>query len=721
MSPSAEQESAARDFGSYTFRTDLALSGPSMGHLSVSRGVPYAVPARTSMPKIIAAFSRLKSTSSAVRPIHLIAILVAALHAFLAVTAVHTKSPTFDEPQHLTAGYSYWITNDFRLDPENGNLPAMWAALPLLFGDTRFIPLNDRGWQRAEEGRTAHQFLYEAGNDPERTIAKARIMMSIFGAAICLLVYRIAREFFGVIGGLVAEVVAAFDPNFLAHSPLVDSDVPAAFFFTATVWTCWRLFQRITPVRLSLAALSLSGLFLTKFSAPIVLPVLGAMSILQIFSRGELTIQFARLRIALAEKWKKAAAVTASWFFLGAILFTAIWASCAFRYSAWTDNRATHEGTSWHWNYLLEYRGPFENTVGFARMYHLLPEAYLYGLAYVRKHEIDRPAFLDNQWSIIGFRSFFPRAFIYKTPIPFLLLLVLTIYGAIANHRSWRIENIFNPLWGFALLYGAFAVTAQLNIGHRHILPIYVPLFVAVGGVVRLFQMRYHPIFVSTIAILLFLQIGETFAIRPNYLAYFNQIAGGPSHGYQHLVDSSLDWGQDLPALKDWLDDHSGTERKPVYLGYFGTADPRFYQIEAEMVLPENPLSRAPSKLAGGIYCISATTLQSVYALEIGPWCAPYERQYRIAFAETRRHQNRSESTTNVSQIANSNAVPPSKRSREFERLRFARLCAYLRHHEPVARVGYSIFVFDLSDDEVKAALFGPPMELRPTVSVIGY
>src|SRR5258708_9417228 len=207
----------------------------------------------------------------------LIAILIAVLHAFMAVTAANTKSPTFDEPQHLTAGYSYFVTKDFRLDPENGNLPAMWAALPLLFDDVKFVPLTDRGWQRAEEGRAAHQFFYEVGNDPDQMMRQARVMMSIFGAALCLLVYRIAREFFGVIGGLIAATITAFDPNFLAHSPLVDSDVPAAFFFTATVWCCWRLFQKITPAQLLIAALSLSGLFLTKFSAPLVLPILGAM------------------------------------------------------------------------------------------------------------------------------------------------------------------------------------------------------------------------------------------------------------------------------------------------------------------------------------------------------------------------------------------------------------------------------------------------------------
>jgi len=119
--------------------------------------------------------------SLSVERVWLLAILIAVLHAAMAVTAANTKSPTFDEPQHLTAGYSYWVANDFRLDPENGNLPARWAALPLLWSHPNFVSLNDRGWQCADEGRTGHQFFYEVGNDPDQILGQARMMMSIFG------------------------------------------------------------------------------------------------------------------------------------------------------------------------------------------------------------------------------------------------------------------------------------------------------------------------------------------------------------------------------------------------------------------------------------------------------------------------------------------------------------------------------------------------------------
>src|SRR5439155_865573 len=99
----------------------------------------------------------------------------------------------------------------------------------------------------------------------------------------------------------------------------------------------------------------------------------------------------------------------------------------------------------------------------------------------------------------------------------------------------------------------------------------------------------------------------------PHYLAYFNQLAGGPRQAYRHLVDSSLDWGQDLPGLARWLQRNvpSGT---PVYLSYFGTGNPDYYHIKARR-LPgffDEWRPREWYQLTGGVYAVSATMLQSV-------------------------------------------------------------------------------------------------------------
>ena len=657
-------------------------------------------------------------------PIHLLAILIALFHAFLAVTAVNTKSPTFDEPQHLTAGVSYWLKNDFRLDPENGNLQARWAALPLIFGRSKFVPANDHAWQNAEEGGTAHQFFYESGNDPDRMIAQARLMMSIFGVALCLLVYRIGREFFGLIGGLIAETFIAFDPNFLAHSALVTADVAAAFFFTATIWNCWRLFQKISPARLAFAGLSVAGLFLTKFSAPIVLPVLGAMSVLQIFSRNEIAVSFGKLQTIVIKARTKFLAIGGSWLVLGATVVFAIWLSFSFRYSALTDNGPSRKVWDRCWTAILSDHTALQRTVGFARSHHLLPEGYLCGFAYTNKSAETRPAFLDGSWSLVGFASFFPRAFVYKTTLPLLCLIALALCAAIARRKHWTMEGFLNPLAIFAFVYAACAVGAQLNIGHRHLLPIYPALFVGAGAAAYFLQTNRRMIFGSAVGILLVWQIGESFAVRPNYLSYFNQIAGGPRYGYQHLVDSSLDWGQDLPALKTWIDDHASiVQGKPLYLAYFGVSDPQSYGIYAQS-LPEDHSAgdQTFAPLLPGIYCVSATTLQSVYAREPGPWSIAYEQKYQIALAAAGHYRSTaSDPSARMTLIATDGVVSWVKKIRSFERLRFERLCAYLRHRQPEAQVGYSVFVFDLTHQEINRALYDAPAELTAQVSGAGY
>ena len=654
----------------------------------------------------------------------LIATLLAVLHAFLAVTAVNTKSPTFDEPQHLAAGFSYWKTNDFRLDPENGMLAGRWAALPLVFTGAGFVSLDDETWRHADDGGLAHRFLYELGNDPDRMIAQARLMMSVFGAALCLLVYRIAREFFGLIGGLIAETFLVFDPNFLAHSALVTADVAAAFFFTATVWCCWRLFQKISPTRLLFGALGLSGLFLTKFSALIVLPVLAVISILQVFSVDEIPVRLGGFQTSLTNTWHKVAAVSAAWVLLGVILFVAIWSSFSFRYSALTDDGPARKVWNNCWSAILSDHTPSQRAIEFARAHRLMPEAYLCGLAYTQKSAESRPSFLDNHWSLVGFVSFFPLAFLYKTPLPFLCLIMLAAFAALSWRNKWRGSSVLNPFFLFSLVYAAFAVGAQLNIGHRHILPIYPALFIGCGGVALLMQTNRPKIFTAAIALLMSWQVGESLAVRPNYLAYFNAIAGGPGGGYTHLVDSSLDWGQDLPSLKAWIDNHSSTvEAKPLYLGYFGSADPTWYGIDAKR-LPENHSTGNVSfaGLQAGIYCISATTLQSVYSREIGPWSRAYEEQYQVALATVENYgATASDPAARIRLISNQGAASWVTKIRTFERLRFERLCAYLRHRAPEAQIGHSIFVFDLTGKELDRALSDSPAELAPDDAVAGY
>jgi hypothetical protein len=214
------------------------------------------------------------------------------------------------------------------------------------------------------------------------------------------------------------------------------------------------------------------------------------------------------------------------------------------------------------------------------------------------------------------------------------------------------------------------------------------------------------------LAVLLMGTMIESLSIWPNYLAFFNQLVGGPRNGYKYLVDSSLDWGQDLPGLHDWLEKNvpagSGT---PVYLSYFGTADPRFYGIDA-LLLPGFFDSWTPQTfpLRGGVYCLGATMLQAVYLDAHLPWTPADEASYGKAQAEI----NRWDSTAN-DPAARGHLVHEKGADywtdciHTYGFLRMTRLCAYLRHRTPDDEVGYSILIYRLSNEEVRRALGGTP------------
>jgi hypothetical protein len=323
-----------------------------------------------------------------------------------------------------------------------------------------------------------------------------------------------------------------------------------------------------------------------------------------------------------------------------------------------------------------------------------------------------RPAFLDGEWSNTGFNSFFPRAFLYKTPIPLLFLLIMAgVAGFLRWRNGWRNGSRtaigrdlrrLSPIWALVLVYGTFSLTSHLNIGHRHLLPIYPAIFIACGACTYFFRAQSGKAVAIFAGAMMCWQIIESSLLRPDYLSYFNQVADGPKNGYKHLVDSSLDWGQDLPVLKSWLDYHfdaSATNR--LYLAYFGTALPRWYGIQATP-LPSDSSTQKLSPLEPGTYCISATTLQQVYSFYPGKWTNQYESAYRLALARA----NHSFDLPANDSVINGESL---------QCLRFARLCAYLRKREPIAILGNSILVFQLNQRELDQALYGPPAELAPS------
>jgi len=278
------------------------------------------------------------------------------------------------------------------------------------------------------------------------------------------------------------------------------------------------------------------------------------------------------------------------------------------------------------------------------------------------------------------------------------------------------------PLWLILLVYGYTSISGPLNIGIRHILPMFPAAFILCGAAGDWFTRLAQRRTIGTGAMRAITSLGlafyvvDTAAAYPNYVAYFNWPAGGINRGHEHLVDSSLDWGQELSALKDWLDEQDffqSRKQTPLYLSYFGTTPPS--SVTKNLLPCFYPLGKAdPSirrpvltELQPGVYCISATMLQSLYTAPFsGPWLASYEKRYRELISEMAKLDG----TVGDAKARTALLKDPGLESwtatlHEFRQARLARLCAYLRGQTPIKVVNGAILVFRLTADDLDHAL----------------
>lgn len=670
-----------------------------------------------------------------------VAAVLLALYWWMAVSVSPRHSPAADEIAHLTAGYAYWTTGDLRLQPENGNLPQRWAALPLLVRHPRFPPTTGEAWRDADVWRVGFDFFYTLGNNLARMLWDGRAMIALFGVALAAMVFVWSRALFGVEGAFLSLLLCVFSPNLLAHGGLITSDMAVTAGFCVATLACWRLAHRVTPARTLVAGAAVGALALAKFSAVLFAPLLVAMVAVRLARAAPLPLRLGAARWRV-RGWRRLVILLSAYSVVAALAVALIWAACDFRYAATprTEAAGLRFNASWS-EVLLQHPSPNpephpsgqppadlnpghlhagwpQRIVRFARAHHLLPEPYLYGLAYVYRFSGWRPAFLAGHTETTGRWWFFPFAFLIKTPLPVFGLLALAAIALVTDSRRSSVGGAarrrrlyrMSPLFLLVGVYGAFAVSSHLNIGLRHILPLYPALFVLAGAAVLLVHRR--PRWVAALVVgLLAWFAAASWWIRPSYLAYFNELIGGPSQGYRYLVDSSLDWGQDLPGLKTWLARHAHPH-EPVYLSYFGSGDPVYYGIHATRLGDDyfdlRPRPAMPA-MGPGLYCLSATMFQHIYTLARGPWSAADERRYQ----HLTRWYGRFLQHPDVSKAHDFDGVPLTRREAlgrllTLEQLRFARLCRYLRDRTPDAEVGYSILIFRLTGRDLARALAGP-------------
>lgn len=532
--------------------------------------------------------------------------LISFLGAELVLSA-RNLSPTWNEPDHLLAGLRYWQCSDFAINSEHPPLVKLLAAIPLLPLRLR-IPKLPQGPSKLEANVAGREFLY--ANNAGALLFRARFAASILTLLLASLLFEAVYRIFGPGPAFLALALFVTEPNLLAHGVLVTTDMGLTCCLFAAVYAFYRYIYRRSCLRLLECGFTVGLAFAAKHSGILAIPILGLLAAAEIWAEYRVP---ARPPLAFNENLEAVGhhpiRLAAAFLFVIGIGLVVVWAFYGFRFRA-------RPGTQVLAPSLAEAAQDLkhESRVILAlNHWRVLPESYLYGLVDVLIGSTGpRPTFLFGKLYPHGRWFYFPAVLLIKSTLGFLLLLLASLLTGNLFQPKTRRELFFFALP--SVTYLAFSMTSGLNLGVRHILPVYPFLLVltAVGAWRLIIR---HRGWGYLVAVLLALHVLSSWRAFPDYLAYSNEFWGGPARTYKVLSDSNVDWGQGLETARRYLE---GGHFRDCWMAYFGTADPAHYQIPCKL-LPDpfsgwwgEPVDVVPQVFQGTVL-ISATEIAGTY------------------------------------------------------------------------------------------------------------
>lgn len=517
-----------------------------------------------------------------------LALIVAALLLVimfgLALGSSLEKSATFDEGQYIARGWMYWRGVDMEQVQQLGHPPLTneLIGLALLLEPGLPDPTTLKGWADGNIELMSEDLLWQRGFNANRIIFLSRMSIIFLGLLLGAVIWRWGREMYDLWSASVALALVALSPTVIAHTQLATTDMGIAVFYVATLYAWSRFLHQRTARWLVIGGIVFGLAQAAKFSALVLIPTLGLMTIWFAWRRGPLTLRqdgwfAARFNRLDTGRWGWLWSGLGSLLLMGSIGLLVIWACDRFTLRPFAPGY---------------YVGELRHFLSLASEGH---RAYLLG-----------------HFSQSGWWYYHPFTLLVKLTLPELVMLLAA--GATA-----AVRGICRKEWEMlfpALVYLGVSMAGSLNVGIRYLLPILplLSLFAARKGIgtARPVWLRY----VLTVALIMW-QAGASVLAYPDYLAFFNTASGGSDNGYRLLADSNLDWGQDLPGLAQYMQEHNIGQ---IYLSAFGHSDPAYYGINATY-LPGWPPDRGeppfyPLNPQPGIYAIGASNLVGVQLLD---------------------------------------------------------------------------------------------------------
>ena len=469
------------------------------------------------------------------------------------------ENQTWDEGFELAAGYNYWKTGVYRFNLEQPPVGKLISAFPLLFLNPS-LPVDHPSYTKPDDVEFGHEFLYRNRLPADRILFAGRLgtigLTLLFGLAVALW----SRKKFGEPPALLALTLFAFDPNLIAHGRYATTDLAAAafIFFACIAWIAF--LEKPGNGRLALAGIMLGLALATKHSALLLIPVLLCLHVIR--------------------WWRRPVNVLAAWMAMALLAYCTIVITYApeakLFVPAATKLGLTHPAMPLAQEFINRSSRYGELLFQISRWFSLAPNSYIVGLSDFFNHNAGgHPSYLLGAFSTKGWWYYFPVVFLVKTPSAVLLTLALLLLLAI-RYRVSPGAILLPPV----VLFVA-CLTSHIDIGVRHLLPVYPFLYIAIGaGVFRVLPVNFRP---GAAAMISFLLIVESCLTFPNYLAFFNTLCGGVKSGPKYLLESNIDWGQDLKKLRALVTPYG---RAPVCLEYFGNADMEYYGFASVGSIP---------------------------------------------------------------------------------------------------------------------------------------
>jgi len=490
----------------------------------------------------------------------------------LITTAAAGKSATYDESVHLFSGWRILTEGDFATNHEHPPLMKVLGALPLVLMD--LAPPTTELRREVDKWQAAHEFVFHV-NDGDRVLAAARFPIAVLAVVMAWVVYRLAASWFGAAAGMAALALVVFDPNILAHAGIVTTDLgmTAMTVFNLAAFSAW--LKEPTRPRLVLSGILFGLALLTKFTAVLLAPMLALVGALYIYlDKKSRPGRWRDLLVGLA--------VVAG---IGLVVLNM---GYAFRgtFSSLRDFTPESE------RFTRMAAGPL------GALPLPVPLEYVGGFDHAEAGGQRWWSYLFGEYSMTGWRHYYLAALAAKTTLPLLLLAALgmAFWSRIPRGGGNAVkpaDALLSQIPVLVLLF-AFTISGNLkNIGLRYILPVY-PFLCILGGMATRLRFRGSHLLWGLVV----WQAAIGLWMYPDYLTFFNLMVGGPTRGVEVLLDSNLDWGQDLKGLGEFIEEKGINE---IYVDYFGRSCMSYYGVKST---PE---------FQGGWIAVSATQLKGVY------------------------------------------------------------------------------------------------------------